>query len=108
MWLPRFACPECETPVGDAVADHVSCAVCGRVFAQHEGVWRFLVPASEARLEAFVQQYRLVRQREGRRVASPAYYKMLPVVPAHDPHARDWRVRHETYRHLLRGPLASG
>jgi len=108
MWLPRFACPECETPTSDAIDDRVCCARCGRVFERRDGVWRFLVEARAARLEPFARQYRVVREKEGRRVASPGYYKALPSVPAHDPNARDWRIRHETYRHLLRRLLASG
>jgi ubiquinone/menaquinone biosynthesis C-methylase UbiE len=108
VWLPAFVCPECQSAIDRAADDRVSCTTCARSFELRGGIWRFLVPSREARLAAFAQQYRLVREREGRRVASPTYYMTLPIVPAHDPNARDWRIRHETYRHLLRRLLAAG
>jgi len=64
-------------------------------------MWRFLAPARQQQLEPFARQYRLVREREGRRRASADYYRSLPSVAPDDPHASDWRVRQETYRHLL-------
>jgi SAM-dependent methyltransferase len=66
------------------------------------------VPARQARLDAFAQQYRLVREREGRRSQSAEYYRMLPQVAADDPYVRDWQIRQETYRHLLRHVFAWG
>jgi SAM-dependent methyltransferase len=81
---------------------------CGRFFEWEHGIWRFLTATRGERLEPFVRQYRAVRQREGRRPSEPEYYRMLPSVPPGDPHAGDWRVRRETYHHLLRHVLASG
>ena len=72
------------------------------------GVWRFLTAARGARLEPFVRQYRVVRQREGRRPKTPDYYRRLPSVAPDDPHAGDWHVRRETYHHLLGHVLAAG
>jgi SAM-dependent methyltransferase len=108
MWRPVFVCPECGSPVDQISAGQLACAGCGRVYLLHDGVWRFLVPMREERLAAFARQYRLVREREGHRVLSSSYYKMLPIVPPHDPNARDWQIRHETYRHLVRHLLAAG
>src|SRR5215212_722565 len=108
MWLPLFVCPECQSPTRESAANQLACVECGRAYQLRDGVWRFLVAAREEHLEPFARQYRLVRENEGRHVASPAYYKMLPIVPAADPNAGDWRIRHETYRHLLRRLLAAG
>jgi SAM-dependent methyltransferase len=108
LWRPAFVCPECESPTEESAADRVTCTACGRAYELRDGVWRFLVRAREETLEPFARQYRLVRRDEGRHVESPSYYKMLPIVPADDPNARDWRIRHETYRHLLRRLLAAG
>jgi SAM-dependent methyltransferase len=108
MWLPRFVCPECQTTVIEIAADRYACGNCGRAFERRAGVWRFLTDARGARLEPFVRQYRLVRQREGRRPAAPDYYRRLPSVAPSDPHARDWQVRRETYHHLLGHVLAAG
>jgi SAM-dependent methyltransferase len=108
VWLPELVCPECQSAVAETATDCRSCVSCARTFERRDGVWRFLTPEREAGLAAFARQYRLVREQEGRHVASPTYYMTLPIVPAHDPNARDWRIRHETYRHLLRRLLAAG
>jgi len=107
MWLPRFVCPECESPVDRVDDDTVACGRCGQRYQRSGGVWRFLVGSRGAHLESFARQYRAVREKEGRRSTSADYYRMLPTVPEDDPHAGDWRVRRETYRHLLRHVLAS-
>jgi SAM-dependent methyltransferase len=88
--------------------DHVTCASCHRVFERKGGVWRFLTPTRDVRLGPFVQQYRAVREREGRRRTAPEYYQRLPTVAPDDPHAGDWSVRRETYHHLLRHVLSDG
>jgi Zn-finger nucleic acid-binding protein len=108
VWLPRFICPECRTGLVETGAERFACAQCGRVFERQGGVWRFLTAARDAHLAPFVRQYRIVRQREGRRPAAPDYYRRLPTVAAGDPHARDWQVRRETYHHLLGHVLAAG
>ena len=107
-WLPRLACPECRSDLGAPAFDCVTCAGCDRVFERRAGVWRFLTATRGERLGPFVRQYRAVREREGRRRASPEYYQRLPAVAPDDPHAGDWTVRRETYHHLLRHVLADG
>ena len=108
MWLPRFACPECRSDVLEAGPERFVCLQCGRVFERQGGVWRFLTPTRGAQLEPFIRQYRIVRQREGRRPSAPDYYRRLPNVADSDPHATDWQIRRETYHHLLGHVLATG
>ena len=108
MWLPRFTCPECRTDLLETGAELFVCAQCGREFDRRAGVWRFLTATRGARLEPFVRQYRIVRQREGRRPSAPDYYRRLPSVAPGDPHAKDWQIRRETYHHLLGHVLAAG
>jgi SAM-dependent methyltransferase len=108
VWLPHFVCPECEAPLEGGTREEQPCPRCARTFARHDGVWRFLDPQRRERLEPFVRQYRAVREQEGRRSVTSDYCRMLPAVPADDPNAGEWRVRQETYRHLLRGVLAAG
>jgi SAM-dependent methyltransferase len=74
----------------------------------HEGVWRFLPPGRQTAIEPFARQYRLIREREGYRVSSPEYYRRLPNVAPDDPHAHEWRLRKESFAHLLRNVLAYG
>jgi SAM-dependent methyltransferase len=107
-WMPRLACPECRNDLPPPAADRVVCAHCTRPFDRRDGVWRFLTPTGRAKLDPFVRQYRTVREREGHRTATADYYRRLPTVAPGDPHAGDWRIRRETYHHLLRHVLAEG
>ena len=100
MWIPRFACPECGSDVhgGDALQH---CAACGRHYESRDGIWRFLTVERAADAESFTRQYRSIREREGYRASSAEYYRRLPEVAADDPHATEWRIRRESYEHLL-------
>ncbi len=102
-WRPRFACPDCRVA---ASGEHpLQCDVCGRIFEQQHGIYRFLPAARPQVWERFAEQYRLVRQREGYRPDGPDYYRCLPSVPQTDPAASVWRIRRESYAHLLRHGL---
>jgi len=48
----------------------------------------------------FLRQYRLDRERDGYRAMTAEAYRMLPSVVRDDPHAVEWRLRRESYRHL--------
>jgi SAM-dependent methyltransferase len=107
MWLPKFACPECRNP-GLAREEGLAafvCQRCGSSFDHCNGVYRFLSPRRAEAAEPFHRQYRLVREREGYRAASPGYYRSLPSVPRGDPHAAEWRIRRESLVHLERHAL---
>lgn len=102
MWLPAFVCPDCSGGLSNS-----SCVRCGRRYVERDGIWRFLSPARGAALEQFVEGYRSVRGREGRRRTTADYYRTLPVVDAADPQAAEWRIRRGTYAHLLRRVFAA-
>ena len=112
IWLPKFACPECRKalPVNGAngadSAGGVVCSHCGTTFTRANGVYRFLSAERAEAAEPFQRQYRLVREREGYRLASPDYYLRLPAVSSDDPHAAEWRIRRESFAHLQRHALA--
>ncbi len=102
-WRPRFVCPECRLPASGV--DCLRCDICGRLFEIQAGIYRFLPAARPGLWDAFVEQYRLVREREGYRADAPDYYRRLPSVPQADPAASIWRIRRESYSHLLRHAL---
>jgi SAM-dependent methyltransferase len=108
VWMPRLACPECRVDLGVPAGECIACTACDRRFECRGGVWRFLTPDRGDRLDPFVRQYRIVREREQRRPASAEYYQRLPAVAPDHPHAGDWTIRRETYHHLLRHVLADG
>lgn len=100
MWVPVFACPECGGRV--AVRDGgFGCAPCALGFRHDEGIYRFLSDTRARLRQPFIEQYRRVRNAEGRTARSIAYYRALPLTDASDPHAAEWRIRGESYRTLL-------
>jgi SAM-dependent methyltransferase len=105
VWLPFFACPECRGAATDGGDGGFSCVRCRNRFERRGGIYRFLTPRREEAALPFVRQYRQVRERDGYRASAPEYYRMLPIVPHDDPHAAEWRLRRESYAHLLRHAL---
>lgn len=106
MWLPRFACPECSAAAEEA-GGGFRCVRCGTRFDRRDGLFRFLAAHRAEAVEAFQRQYRLVREREGYRQSSPEFYRRLPTVPDDDPHAAEWRIRCESFGHLVRHAIPS-
>jgi len=104
-WLPRFVCPECSGRLDEDAGDFV-CAPCGERYTRRDRVYQFLTPHRRAASEAFVRQYRVVRERDGYRMTAPEYYRTLPEVTRRDPRRSEWCLRQESYcllqRHLLR------
>jgi SAM-dependent methyltransferase len=114
MWLPRFECPDCRdavspvSPVDNDGDGGYWCGRCGQGFACRDGTYRFLTPRRAEASAAFLRQYRLVREREGRRSLGAERRRALPNVERGDPHAAEWRLRRESYDHLLRHGLPAG
>ena len=104
MWLPRFVCPECRAALEDD-RGAFSCGSCGHRFEHRDGVYRFLTSGRVDEAAPFLRQYRIVREREGRLDAN-ARWQALPEVPVGDRHAAEWRLRRESYAHLLRDVVA--
>jgi SAM-dependent methyltransferase len=108
VWTPQFVCPECGGDAGDDGRGRSVCRVCNRCCECRDGIWRFLTATRQSLLEPFVQQYRIVREREGYRLALPDFYRRLPSVASDDPHAAEWRIRRESFAHLEREVLQGG
>jgi SAM-dependent methyltransferase len=101
-WLPRLACPDCRVDVERPAPGRPSvCRVCGTLFEERDGVHRFLSKRRAEAAETFEHQYRLVRARDGFRPDRPDYYRMLPLVTSGDRNAGVWRIRRESFAHLL-------
>jgi SAM-dependent methyltransferase len=105
MWLPEFTCPSCRGVLADEAEERRRCPTCGLSFEWRRGVYRFLTPALETASAPFLRQYRRVRERDGFRSRSPQHYRMLPYVPPGDSQAAQWRLRRESYAHLVREAL---
>ena len=108
-WLPAFTCPRCEQPVDVAVSNGATstagCVACGAVFRNRSGVLDFLLPDHARGLDAFLEQYRRVRTRDGHRTLPPDYYQRLPDVPVDHPQRAEWMIRRETFDAVRRRVL---
>lgn len=98
--VPSFvlACPLCAAHLDSAL----SCSACARDYSYHDGIYRFLLPERQEALQSFMSQYRLIRNSDGYRSRPAQYYRSLPDIDPRDPQAQTWRVRAETFEHLLR------
>ena len=106
MWLPTFACA-CGEMVAGVFGTCLACTGCGaRIEQDSHGVFRCLSPERRAQVEPFLNQYRLVRQRDGYRADRSDYYRALPFAAPDDPQRPIWRVRQRSFHHLRRA-LAS-
>jgi SAM-dependent methyltransferase len=108
VWTPQFVCPECGGDAGDDEHDRYVCRACNRCYERRDGIWRFLTATRQSSFAPFVEQYRVVREREGYRLAVPDFYRRLPSVAPDDPHAAEWRIRRESFAHLERDVLQGG
>jgi SAM-dependent methyltransferase len=103
VWLPRFACPACKTPLDDPpAAAPWWCAHCGERFEPRGGVLPFLAAPAVAAATAFASQYRTVRARDGSWPIRRHDYLLLPCVPSDHPQRAEWRIRRASYVHLQR------
>ena len=92
-----FACPRCAIQLSDPL----TCANCATVFEKRAGIYRFLLPERSAEIQSFLTQYRRVRERDGYRSFTADDYRNLPYVRAQGVMADVWRVRGQSYDHLL-------
>ena len=108
--MPRFACPECASGARRS-RQTTACRARGvrsRVRAPRR---RLALPDADARRAARAVRRASIAPSASARDAgrrSPEYYRCCRSVAADDPHAGDWRIRRETYHHLLRHVLAGG
>ena len=96
-----LVCPLCKSTLPNSL----SCNACGRDYSYRNGIYRFLLGERHEALQPFVSQYRLIRKADGYRSRSAEYYRSLPHTGPRDPQAQTWRVRAETFEHLLQQVL---
>jgi ubiquinone/menaquinone biosynthesis C-methylase UbiE len=67
-----------------------------------DGIWRFLLPESEAHYARFIADYETVRRTEGRGSASADYYRALPFKDLSGRFQADWHIRARSFRTLVK------
>ncbi len=100
-----FLCPRCRTPLERVDPDRVTCPQDGLEFRKVDGIWRFLLPESEAHYARFVADYEAIRRAEGRGSSSAEYYRALPFKDLSGHHQADWQIRARSFDVLVKDVL---
>jgi SAM-dependent methyltransferase len=100
-----FICPRCQTRLDRKAPDRVTCPKDGLEFWNVDGIWRFLLPESEAHYARFIADYEAIRHAEGRGSLSEKYYRALPFKDLSGRFRSDWFIRARSYNVLVRNVL---
>ncbi len=96
-----FICPRCQTTLDRVTPERVTCPRDGLEFWKVDGIWRFLLPESEAHYKRFMADYESIRRSEGRGSNSANYYRALPFKDLNGEHKADWRIRARSFKVLV-------
>jgi SAM-dependent methyltransferase len=97
-----FICPRCRTTLERNAPDRVTCPKDGLEFWNVDGIWRFLLPESQAHYARFIEDYESIRRSEGRGSTSADYYRSLPFQDLNGQHRGDWRIRARSFKSLVK------
>src|SRR5512138_3632198 len=100
-----FVCPRCRTTLERDTPDRVTCPQDGLEFRKEAGIWRFLLPESEAHYARFIADYEAVRRAEGRGSPAADYYRALPFKDLSGRRRADWRIRARSFSVLTKNVL---
>jgi ubiquinone/menaquinone biosynthesis C-methylase UbiE len=100
-----FICPRCQATLDRTTPDRFTCPKDGLEFWKVDGIWRFLLPESEAHYSRFIKDYESIRQAEGRGNISANYYRALPFKDLGGQFAKDWAIRSRSYKVLVNNVL---
>ena len=96
-----FICPRCQTRLERTTPERFTCPQDGLEFWNVDGIWRFLLPESEAHYARFIRDYETIRHSEGRGSTSVKYYRALPFKDLSGQFKSDWRIRARSFKVLV-------
>jgi len=105
MMQNLFVCPRCQTTLERKASDRLTCPRDGLEFWQIDGIWRFLLPESEAHYSRFIADYESIRRSEGRGSNAANYYRALPYKDLNGQHSADWAIRARSFNVLVKNVL---
>ena len=100
-----FICPRCRTTLERITSDRVTCPQDGLEFQNKDGIWRFLLPESEAHYARFIRDYEAIRRSENRGSTSAGYYRALPFRDLSGQYSNDWAIRARSFNVLTKNVL---
>ena len=106
----QIRCPQCTSAVGGLVVaasaqQLLTCPLCHFHMQCVQGIWKALSPMRERYFERFVQEYQIVRAKEGRGSHDPEYYFALPYRDITGNNQSQWTIRARTFQYLERKVL---
>jgi SAM-dependent methyltransferase len=100
-----FICPRCRTQLDRTSDDRFTCPKDGLEFWNVDGIWRFLLPESEAHYNRFIADYESIRRAERRGSDSASYYRALPFKDLNHQRSSDWAIRARSFNVLVKNVL---
>lgn len=100
-----FVCPRCQTRLERVTPERFTCPHDGLDFWNVDGIWRFLLPESEAHYARFIRDYETIRRSEGRGSPFAKYYNALPFKDLSGQHSSDWKIRSRSFSVLVKNVL---
>jgi ubiquinone/menaquinone biosynthesis C-methylase UbiE len=101
----QLQCPVCRGELG-ALNDSPSvCSACGFTIEHTNNIYRALPPESRQRLDRFIREYQLIREKEGRGSSSADYYLALPFRDLTGRNSWQWSIRARTYLYFEKNVL---
>lgn len=97
-----FICPRCRTSLDRTASDRLTCPQDGLEFWNEDGIWRFLLPESEAHYKRFMTEYEAVHRQEERGFLEVNYYRALPFKDLSGDFSRDWSMRAHSFNVLVK------
>ena len=100
-----FLCPRCRTELERIDPERLTCPKDGLEFRNVDGIWRFLLPESEAHYTRFIEDYETVRLSEERGSTDAAYYRALPFRDLSRHFSADWAIRARSFNALIKNVI---
>ena len=97
-----FICPRCRTSLNRIASDRLVCPYDGLEYWNVEGIWRFLLPESQAHYHRFMEEYETIRRFEGRGSANADHYRALPFKDLSGNFSKDWKIRARSFNLLVK------
>ncbi|MEK7276388.1 MAG: class I SAM-dependent methyltransferase [Chloroflexota bacterium] len=98
----KFICPRCSAALPYWTSGSQTCPACQAEYTIRDNIYHFLLPERQREIAPFLAQYRTVREKDGYRPPTAAYYQALPEVNRRNPQADTWRVRRASFENLKR------
>lgn len=97
-----FVCPRCKTSLDRTAPNRLTCPQDGLEYWNEDGIWRFLLPESEAHYKRFMKDYETIRRLEGRGSPNVDYYHALPFKDLSGKFSGDWAIRARSFNALVK------